>query len=119
MIWSFIAGLLKGPLSRVLDTVDRRIEAKNDRERIKAEIIKTHMETRAGWLKAGGVWTLMLFAIPAAAHYVAVTVYSILWCAGCAYPQDWTIAAMPYPMSQWQGWIVMASIGGLALLGRR
>lgn len=116
-------GGLQGALDRALDTVDRRIEAETSREKIKADLIETmaseHMRTRAGWLAAGGFWTLMLFAVPTAIHYAAVTFYSILWCAGCAWPQEWTIAALPGPMAEWEGWIVLASIGGLSLLGMR
>lgn len=124
MIISWITGNgFKGLLDRTLDTVDRKIEAQTDREKIKSDLIRetavAHMRTRAGWLAAGGFWLLFLFAAPTATHYAAVVAYSILWCADCAYPQPWTIAALPGVMAEWQGWIVMASIGGLSLLGVR
>jgi hypothetical protein len=105
-----------GALDRILDTVDRRVQAEQDRDRIKGEVIKAHLASRAGWMAAGGFWLLLMWSVVALSHYAAVTVYSILWCARCAYPQPWTIAALPPPMSEWQGWIVMASIGGLGLL---
>jgi hypothetical protein len=108
-----------GILDRALDTVDKRIAAETDRDKIKADILREHMRTRGDWMKAGGFWTLLLFAIPTAIHYGAVIVYSILWCAGCAYPQSWSIAALPGLMAQWEGYIILASIGGLALLGAR
>jgi len=43
--------------------------------------------------------------------------YSVLWCADCAYPQPWTIAALPPPLDAWAGAIVL-SIFGIAVLQR-
>lgn len=108
-----------GVLDRVLDTVDAKVRADGDRDKLKADIIREHMRTRSSWLQAGGFWTLLLFAIPSALHYGAVVIYSILWCAGCAWPQDWSVAALPGVMAEWQGWVVLASIGGLGLVSWR
>lgn len=119
MFKTLLSWLTGGVLDRAMSTVDKYIDAQTDRESIKAEIIKTHMLTRADWLRAGGFWTLLLFAVPTAVHYMAVVFYSLLWCQGCMYPQGWTIAALPGAMAEWQGWIIMASIGGLSLLGLR
>ncbi len=117
MIRAVLSWLTGGALDRAMASVDRYIDAKTDREAIKADIIKAHMAARGDWLRAGGLWTLLLFAVPTALHYAAVIVYSALWCAGCAFPQDWSIAALPGPMAEWQGWVILASIGGLSLLG--
>lgn len=109
-----------GPLDRILDTIDRKVENETHREKLRTDIIKAHMTTRAAWLKAGGIKTLLLFAIPTALHYSAIVFYSLLVCKTCIYgPVDWNIAALPEPMDQWEGWIIMASIGGLSLLGMR
>lgn len=119
MIGALIKWLTGGALDRAMGTVDRYVDAKTDREAIKADIVREHMRTRADWLRAGGFWTLLLFAVPTALHYAAVVAYSLLWCFSCAHPQDWTIAALPGPMADWQGWIILASIGGLSLLAKR
>lgn len=111
MIRAILGWLTGGFLDRVLDTVDRRIEAETDREALRAEIIREHFRTRADWMRAGGFWLMVLFAAPLAVWWAAVIVYSILWCAGCAYPQDWTIAALPAPLDEWAGLIVMAIFG--------
>ncbi len=117
---AWLARLLGGGLlDRVLDTVDRRIRSETDREKIKGEIIKAHLGSRADWLRAGGFWLLAAFAAPVWVHFGAVVAYSIFWCHDCAFPQDWTIAALPGAMQQWEGWILLASIGGLSLLGMR
>lgn len=114
-----LLGFFKGPIGRAFDLAEKNIEAKTDREALKADILREHMRTRASWLRAGGFWTLLLFAVPTAAHYAAVVVYSVLWCQLCAFPKTWSIAALPGVMAEWQGWIILASIGGLSLLGAK
>lgn len=112
-----------GLLDRTLDTVDRKIQAETSREKIKADVttamVTEHMRSRAGWLAAGGFWLLAAFAVPVIFHFSAVIMYSVFWCEGCAYPKPWSVAALPGVMAEWEGWIVMASIGGLSLLGVR
>jgi len=118
---SLIFGLFKGPLARVLDTVDKKTEAGMNQDTLKAEIIKTHYATRAGFMQAGGFWLMLLFAAPLAFWFAAVCVYSVFWCAGCAYPQTWTVAALPAPLDQWSGAIITAIFGvvGLTRFARR
>lgn len=107
-IFSFLTG---GLLDRILATVDRKIAAETDRERIKGDIIQEYYRTRADYMRAGGFWLMMLFAVPLAFWWAAVLVYSVLWCAGCAYPQTWTIAALPAPLDQWAGAIIVSIFG--------
>lgn len=104
-----------GPLSRILDTVDNKITAETDREAIKGDIIKEHYRTRADFMRAGGFVLMLLFAVPLAAWFGSVCLYSMLWCRGCAYPQVWTIAALPAPLDQWSGAIVTAIFGVVGL----
>lgn len=104
-----------GVLDRVLRTVDNRIAAETDREALKRDLIVEHYRTRADWMRAGGFWLMLLFAVPLAIWWAAVLIYSVLWCAGCAYPQDWTIAALPPPLNDWAGLIVMAIFGVIGL----
>lgn len=114
-ILSLLSFLAKGPLARALDTVDRRIDAQNDRERIKGEIVKEHIRHKATFMQAGGFWLMLLFAAPLALWFGAVLVYSVLWCAGCAYPQGWTIAALPEPLNGWAGAIILSIFGVVGL----
>lgn len=108
MILNFFGG---GVLDRIFDTVDKRIEGETDRAKIKGDILQTHLKTRAGFMEAGGFILMMLWAVPAALHFASVVVYSILWCQGCAYPQEWTIAALPAREANWAGAIVMSIFG--------
>jgi hypothetical protein len=107
--------LTGGVLDRILDTVDRRVEAQLDRDNLKAELIREHLRTRSDFMRSGGFVLMLLFAVPLAAWWAAVLVYSILWCQGCAYPQEWSIAALPAPLDEWAGGIVVAIFGVIGL----
>jgi hypothetical protein len=115
MIRAILSALTGELLDRALDTVDRKIAAETDREKIKADLIVEHYRQRADFMRAGGLWLMLLFAVPLAFWWGAVLVYSVLWCAGCAYPQGWTIAALPPPLDQWAGLIVVAIFGVLGV----
>ena len=115
MFRAILGWLSGGVLDRVFETVDKQIEAKTDREALKAQVIMEHMRTRPDFMKAGGFWLMLLFALPLAIWWGAVILYSILWCARCAYPQPWTIAALPAPLDQWAGLIVMSIFGVIGL----
>lgn len=104
--------LTSGFLDRALGSVDKYVQSTTDKERIKADVVQSYYGNRAAWMQAGGFWLLLLFAIPTGVHYASVVIYSILWCRDCAYPVSWTIAALPGDMKEWEGWIVLACIGG-------
>ena len=111
-MWGKIIGWITGgALDRVLDTVDTKIKAESEREVIKGEIIKEHYRTRSAFMRAGGFWLMMIFALPLAFWFGAICVYSVFWCAGCAYPQGWAIAALPAPLDEWAGLIITAIFG--------
>lgn len=111
MIGAILRFLTGGALDRILKTVDAKISAETDREALKADIIKAHYAARGDYMRAGGLWLMLLFAVPLGVWFGAVCVYSILWCAGCAYPQEWTIAALPAPIDQWAGMMVVSIFG--------
>ncbi len=123
MIARIFKWLTSGPLDRILDSIDNKVDEQTKREEIKADVIKaaavSHMQTRSGWLKAGGFWLLAAFGAVVLFHFGAVVIYSTFWCADCAYPKLWTIAALPTPMDEWEGWIILACIGGLSLFSVR
>lgn len=117
MIRWLLSWLGGGILDRALDTVDRKIAAETDREAVKAQIIMEHYRQRASWMRAGGFWLMVMFAGPLALWWAAVLVYSVLWCQGCAYPQTWTIAALPAPLNEWAGMIVLSIFGVIGVHG--
>lgn len=111
MIRAFLKWLTGGVLDRVLDTVEKRIDSQTDRERIKADLIKTHLQTRADFMQAGGFWLMLIFAAPFGLWWAMVMYDSALGCADCLLPNGWTVAALPYPVDQWAGWIMAAIFG--------
>lgn len=120
-MWGLLFGFLRGPISRAFDLADKRLENQNDRERLKAELIKTHYQTRAGFMQAGGFALMLIFAVPLGFWFAAVCIYSVFWCADCAFPQAWSIAALPPPLDQWSAQIVIAIFGvaGITRFARR
>ncbi len=103
--------LTGGFLNRVLDTVDRKIAAETDREKIKSDIVIEHYRNRADWMRSGGFVLCLIFAVPLGFWFASVCVYSVFWCADCAYPKDWTIAALPPPLDQWAAGIIISIFG--------
>lgn len=115
MIRALIGWVTGGALDRVLSTVDRKIAAETDREALKRDLIVEHYRQRADWMRAGGFWLMLLFAAPLAVWWASVILYSVLLCQRCAYPVGWSIAALPAPLDEWAGLIVMAIFGVIGL----
>lgn len=115
VIRALLGWLTGGALDWVLSTVDRQIEAQTDREALKRDLIVEHYRTRADWMRVGGFWLMLIFAVPLALWWGAVLLYSIFWCRGCIWPQPWSVAALPAPLDEWAGLIVMAIFGVIGL----
>ena len=111
-ILKFLGG---GVVDRVLDTLDRRVDSEEVRDEAKRDVIIAHMQTRGDWMRSGGFALMLLFAVPLAIWFSGVVIYSLLWCADCAYPQEWTIAALPAPLDGWSGAIIMSIFGVVGL----
>jgi len=111
-IVKWVSSLLTGGLlDRVLTTVDKKVEADRDKEKLKADIIREYYRNRGDFMRSGGFTLMLLFSLPLAVWFSAVVIYSILWCQGCAYPQDWSIAALPSPLDEWAGAIIVSIFG--------
>ena len=111
MIRAILGWLSGGVLDRVLRTVDNKIQSETDREKLKADIVLEFYKTRSDYMRAGGLWLMLAFALPLALWWASVLVYSVFWCARCAYPVSWSIAALPAPLDQWAGLIVLSIFG--------
>lgn len=108
----FLLGLLN-PLGKLLNLVDSQIDAGVERDRIKAETVQSYVNAQAQVLTGRGWWFPLLFLIPAGIWFASVCLYSVLWCRACAFPQAWTIAALPPPLNDW-----MAAIVGSLFIGK-
>lgn len=115
MIFRILGWFASGPLDRILDTVDRKVTAETDREKIKGDIIQEHYRNRGDWMRAGGFYLMLLFAAPLAFWFGSVVVYSVLWCQGCAFPQPWSIAALPAPLDEWAGLMIVSIFGVIGI----
>lgn len=126
MITTILGMLFGGPLTRALDSVDKYFDNETEKEKVKADLKSKWVEAQVSQFnsKAWKVFAflMVLFAIPIWFWYAAVLVYSVFWCANCAYPQTWTIAALPPPLDEWAGAIIMTLFGGMsgmAIFGKK
>jgi hypothetical protein len=103
---SILGWLAKGPLDRIFKTIDNSVDNETRRDEIKADLAKSYLSAQVSILTGRGWWFPLLFLIPAGLWFASVCVYSVLFCKGCAFPQAWTIAALPHPLDQWMGAIV-------------
>lgn len=106
-----------GALDRILSTVDRKIIAETDREKLKADLVRSYYETRPGFMAQGGVWLMAALASPFVFWLWAVVLASVFWCRDCAFPQPWTIAALPPPLDDHLAIIIASIFGAGSVLG--
>jgi hypothetical protein len=60
---AIIGWISSGFLDRALSSVDKYVQSTTDKERIKADVVKSYYDNRASWMKAGGFWLLLLLAV--------------------------------------------------------
>lgn len=117
--------LLGGGLSGIVRELrgayaDKR-NATNESERIKsaeriadlreeADVVKTYYEHRTSWMQAGGFWLLFMFAAPVAVWFNAIVMDSLPYVRDIFGDQQ--VHALPAPLDEWAGWIVLVCIGG-------
>lgn len=99
-----------GFLNRALNSVDTYIESTTDKERIKADVVRSYYANRASWMQAGGFWLLLMFAAPVGVWHAAVIMDSLPYVRDLLGDQQ--VHALPPPLDEWAGWIVLACIGG-------
>lgn len=98
--------LTGGTLDRILKTVDHRIDNETEREKVKTRAVEAYVNAQVSIANSRQWWFPLFFLIPAGLWFAAVCIYSVFWCRGCAFPQEWSIAALPAPLDEWMGWIV-------------
>lgn len=121
MLRLLFSWLTAGPLDRIFSTIDKKIAAETDREKLKTDLAAEYVRAKATVLTGRGWWFPALFLFPAGFWFGAVCVYSVFWCKACAFPQEWSIAALPPPLDEWMGAIIASLfIGkvGLELVAR-
>jgi hypothetical protein len=102
-----IFGWLTGStLDRILASVDSKFDNDTERARIHASVAEEYAKAQVALLSGRGWWFPLLFIAPLGFWFAAVCVYSVVWCANCAFPQTWSIAALPRPLDEWAGAII-------------
>lgn len=97
-----------GAIDRILNSIDKATDSATERDKARIAALETFARAQVDMTNGPGRWLLALFIVPLGVWFASVIVYSILFCRGCAYPQDWTIAALPAPLDEWAGWIIMS-----------
>lgn len=98
--------LTGGTLDRILSSVDNKIDNETTREAVKADLVADYMKAQVAILAGRGWWFPLFFIAPLGMWFASVCVYSMLFCARCAFPQSWSIAALPAPLDEWSGMII-------------
>lgn len=98
--------LLKGPLDRAFASLDKSIDNETERQKVKANLAGEYLRAQIAILTGPGWWFPLFFIVPLGLWFAAVCIYSILFCRLCAFPQTWSIAALPPPLDEWAGVIV-------------
>ena len=105
-------GLFGSVASKLADAYKARDNAKTDADRMAADV---QIEALRGRLASkdnpGLQWAVAIVAVAMALHIAAVVLVSMIPALG------WTIHALPHPMNEWQGSIIL-SMFGLAAVGR-
>jgi hypothetical protein len=109
MIGWLIGLFTKNTLGKIFSTIDNATNNETEREKARLLALEAFVKTQQETWRGPGFWLAFLFVAPLAFWWSAVCVYSVLWCKLCAFPQDFSIAALPSPLDQWAGWI-MSSI---------
>ncbi len=115
----FVAGSFTGgTLDKILDTIDKKMDAGTERERIKAEVTMAYTQAQANLLVGRTWWFQLFFVVPLGLWWTSVIIDSIMmWFSW----YDHTTAALPSPLDTWAGWIISALFvvdGTKALIGR-
>lgn len=97
MIWTaittiggfFVSLLTGGSLDKLLDTIDHKMDAGVEKEKVKADVTKTWINAQAALLVGRTWWFQLLFVIPAGVYWSALLFVS-------AFPMwGWTVERLP------------------------
>jgi len=114
LLGTILSWLSSGPLDRILTSIDKHGNDLTDREKIKTDAVSQYVQAQVSIANSRQWFFPLFFVVPAGLWFASVCLYSVLFCRGCAFPQTWTIAALPPPLDQWMGWIVTSLFIGRA-----
>lgn len=111
MLGAVLSWLTGGTLARILDTVDNRLDNETERERVKADVVKSWTQASVDNNRADRFFWLWrgMFVVPTGIYYGAIIADSMG-------RFDWSVAALPSPYDQWGAAIVLALFGRDAIV---
>lgn len=113
----FTGGGLSGIVGELRAAYAAKLAADTDEAKIQADVTIRTLETRQAALEtaasirlaSGGFWEMRLMVFVAgffpAAHFAAVSIDSMFAIEG------WVVQALPAPMDEWQGSIILSLFG--------
>lgn len=91
-----------GSLDSILATIDKGMDNEVEKERTKADVVKTWINAQAGLLTGRTWWFQLFFVIPLGLFFAST-------CWQAAFPMwAWGLGTLPSPMDQWAMYIVSA-----------
>lgn len=122
MFWAKLGGwalsfLTGGSLTKILDTINNKMDDDVKREELKSEVTKTWINAQASLLVGRTWWFQLFFVLPAGLWFTSVCLDSILLKDLFGH----VTYALPEPINTFVGWIVSALFivdGSKAVIGR-
>ena len=98
-----VAGVFTGgSLDSILSSIERGMSDDVEKERTKADVVKTWINAQAALLTGRTWWFQLFFVIPLGVYFSSV-------CIQAAWPQiAWGIGDLPSPMDEWAMYIISA-----------
>lgn len=98
-----VAGVFTGgSLDSILGTIERGMSDDVEKERTKADVVKTWINAQASLLTGRTWWFQLFFVVPLGLYFSSV-------CFQAAFPQwSWGTGDLPSPMDEWAMYIVSA-----------
>lgn len=106
MLFTVLYNIISFVIDRYSDYKMKGMDSDVEKAKLKADVEKNKDSIKGAVLMNGSWWFQLFFITPVALWFSSVVVYSVLFCKGCAFPQPWSIASLPYPLDEWAGWIV-------------
>lgn len=98
---------LFNPLAKALKLIENNVDNETERQRIKEETVQKAVDAQVSVIgQPNWILVAMPFVLPLAIYWCSVIFYSILFCKGCVYAKEWTIAALPPVFMDWAGWVI-------------
>lgn len=95
--------LTGGSLSKILDTIEKKMDNEVTKEEIKAEVTRTWINAQAQLL-VGRTWWFQLFFVVPFGLWLTIAIFIVL--SNALFGTNFPMPALPPPLDEWAGWII-------------